>query len=152
MKYLNTFIAFQEFPNEVTLAFNISGCKIHCKDCHSKFLWEDKGTELTLENIDKELTNINSAITCLGFMGDPDRLALNDLIKQVKSKYNYKIGLYSGYDNINSLDINLYDYIKIGKFIKERGGLNNKNTNQVMYEINHNYKFPLMNDITYKFQ
>lgn len=150
LKYINSQVVFREFPDEITLAFNISGCKIHCKDCHSKFLWENVGNDLTLENIDKELSNINSAITCLGFMGDPDREALNKLVKQVKSKYNYKIGLYSGYNDFNNLDVNLYDYIKLGNFIKEKGGLDNLNTNQRMYKIGHT-TFPSLIDITYKF-
>ena len=55
LKYTNTEIVFQEFPDETTLVFNISGCPVHCKGCHSKWLWEDTGTALTIPNINKEI-------------------------------------------------------------------------------------------------
>ena len=38
MKYIDTKIVFSEVPDEITLAINISGCPIHCADCHSKYL------------------------------------------------------------------------------------------------------------------
>ena len=41
MKYVSTEVVFVEIPNEITLAINISGCKIRCPDCHSKYLWDD---------------------------------------------------------------------------------------------------------------
>ena len=34
LKYVNTGIVFQEIPDEVTLAINISGCPCHCPGCH----------------------------------------------------------------------------------------------------------------------
>ena len=35
LKYVNTGIVFQEIPDEVTLAVNISGCPCRCHGCHS---------------------------------------------------------------------------------------------------------------------
>ncbi|SHF88735.1 hypothetical protein SAMN05444364_11530 [Prevotella scopos JCM 17725] len=42
LRYINTDIVFQEFPDEVTLAINISGCPCRCPACHSQFLWANK--------------------------------------------------------------------------------------------------------------
>ena len=41
LKYVNCDIVFQEVPNEVALAINISGCPCHCPGCHSPYLWQD---------------------------------------------------------------------------------------------------------------
>ena len=46
LKFHNYDIVFQEIPDEVTLAVNITGCPCHCPGCHSPHLWEDSGTEL----------------------------------------------------------------------------------------------------------
>ena len=53
IKYYNSMVVFEEIPNEITLAINITNCPCHCKGCHSKFLWEDIGTELTFEELDR---------------------------------------------------------------------------------------------------
>lgn len=44
LKYVNTDIVFQEFPDEVTLAINLSNCPCHCPGCHSSYLWEGRRT------------------------------------------------------------------------------------------------------------
>ena len=41
MKYVDTKIVFQELPNEITLAINISGCPCACIGCHSSYLSQD---------------------------------------------------------------------------------------------------------------
>ena len=51
LKYVNYDIVFQEFPDEVTLAINLSLCPNGCPGCHSAYLKEDIGEELTEENI-----------------------------------------------------------------------------------------------------
>ena len=51
LKYVNHDIVFQEFPDEVTLAVNLSRCPCACPGCHSTYLWGDNGEELTEERI-----------------------------------------------------------------------------------------------------
>ena len=55
LKYTNTDIVFQEIPDEVTLAVNLSGCPCHCPGCHSQYLWGDEGEPLTDERAEKGL-------------------------------------------------------------------------------------------------
>ena len=47
LKYVNYDIVFQEFPDEVTLAINLSLCPNGCPGCHSAYLKDDIGEELT---------------------------------------------------------------------------------------------------------
>ena len=97
LKYANTEVVFQEFPDEVTLAINITGCPNRCKGCHSQYLWEDNGEELTEDVID-QLILANSGITCIGFMGgDQAPQKVVKLSQYVKSKYpTLHTGWYSG--------------------------------------------------------
>ena len=69
LRYINTDIVFQEFPDEVTLAINISGCPCRCPGCHSQFLWANRGDELTAETLSALIHGAKDTITCVGFMG-----------------------------------------------------------------------------------
>ena len=151
VKYVNTQVVFQEIPDEVTLAINLSNCPIHCKGCHSPELWKDIGTKLTFKELSR-LIEENSGISCVCFMGgdnEPDTVVV--LAELVKAKYpKLKVGWYSGQSTFPHPDLDAFDYIKIGPYIEEKGGLDNPNSNQKLYER----ILPLDNgfsDITYKF-
>ena len=149
MKYTDTQIGFQEFPDEISLLINISNCPFHCPGCHSPELWKDIGTELSLGELDK-LINSNKGITCVGFMGgDSNPVYINTLATYVKHNYkDLKVGWYSGNNKLSDvIDIYWFDYIKIGPYIKELGGLDNPNTNQRFYKIENGQLI----DWTYKF-
>ena len=78
LKYVNTGIVFQEIPDEVTLAINISNCPCHCPGCHSHYLWEDIGLPLNPEAIDDFVQKFGSNLTCIAFMGgDGDPKGVN---------------------------------------------------------------------------
>ena len=47
LTYVNHDIVFQEFPDEVTLAINLSRCPNRCPGCHSPYLQQEEGEELT---------------------------------------------------------------------------------------------------------
>lgn len=155
MKYLNTMVTFSEFPDEISLCINITGCKFHCPGCHSPELWnENKGKDLSQRALER-LISENEGITCVGFMGgQPD--IVNMLAERV---YNLglKVGWYWGGDSIpKEIDIKWFDYIKIGPYIKEKGGLDNPNTNQRFYakgstlhKMDANSE--MLYDVTYKF-
>lgn len=148
IKYYNAMVVFEEIPNEITLAINITNCPCHCKGCHSKFLWEDIGTQLTLDELDV-LIEKNRGITTVCFMGgDAEPDAINDLAKYICNEKNLKVGWYSGNDEL-SKDINLewFNYVKIGHYDENFGGLNKKTTNQKLYLV----KNKQLEDITYKF-
>lgn len=138
LKYTDIAVTFREVPNEISLCINISGCPIHCPDCHSKELWEDVGKELTTEVL-KDMIEKNHGITCVCFMGgDAHPEKVNELAKFIKQNINTKLLTcwYSGEEILTEpTDLEYWDFIKLGPYIKEKGGLDNPNTNQKFYEV-----------------
>lgn len=157
LKYVDTLVGFSEIPDEITLSVNISGCPNHCKECHSSYLAQDIGEELTFEKC-CELIESNKGITCFNIMGgdqDANQVFTLALLLEAKYQKTLKLGWYSGKQEFPELDPYIlfrgipFDYIKFGPYIPELGSLNNPNTNQKMYMQNkHNGKFI---DITNKF-
>ena len=87
LKYVETQITFAEVPDEISLCINISGCVIRCKDCHSKYLWDNVGKPLEGNTIIK-LLNRNIGISCLCFMGgDKNPQYINDLAEFTKDLF-----------------------------------------------------------------
>ena len=155
IKYVpqDTSVVFAEIPDEVSLAINLSCCPHHCPGCHSPYLQTDCGEELTTDVLDK-LVKDNKGITCIVFMGgDADKHRLLELARHL-SATGYKLAWYSGEEDIDFYKYGWYfDYIKVGPFIKEKGPLNDPNTNQRLYKTGrlHNYKQIIITDITNKF-
>lgn len=159
LKCFNYDIVCQEIPDEVTLAVNISGCPIRCPGCHSKWLWEDRGDELNEETVGILMKRYGADITCFCFMGgDAEPEEVLRLAKFLKSKYpKIKTGWYSGRSvlpdavsvsspcaSTGSIDsgslskspfCKTFDYIKLGPFIEELGGLRSSKTNQRLFKI-----------------
>ena len=151
LKYVNSDIVFQEIPDEVTLAINISNCPCHCPGCHSHYLWEDIGLPLNPEAIDNFVQKFGSNLTCIAFMGgDGDPKGVNLLAQYVHEEYpQFKVAWYSGRTVISPLITkNDFDYIKIGPYIKHLGPLKKPTTNQRLYRQNDQGEFE---DITSRF-
>jgi len=151
LKYVNTGIVFQEIPDEVTLAINISNCPCHCPGCHSRYLWEDIGLPLNTDAIDAFVEQYGTDITCISFMGgDADPKGVNLLAQYIHEEHSqFKVAWYSG-KTVISAAINKqdFDYIKIGPFIKHLGPLKKPTTNQRLYRQNAQGEFE---DITSRF-
>ena len=139
LKYTNYGVCFQEVPNEITLYFNISNCKVRCEECHSKYLWEDIGEPL-VKNLIDIIDNYKDYITCVCFMGGTNDIAqLKSAIEIVKT-FGLKTCVYTGEeysDKLNKL-LESLNYLKVGPYIEKFGGLDKKTTNQKFYEIINN--------------
>lgn len=138
-------ITTQDVLDEIALGISISGCPLHCKGCHSAFTWDSKfGEELTDEKLEKLIVK-NKYISCVLFYGGEWKVKrLIELIQIVK-KYNLKVCLYTGLmlEEIKQTTpelLDIMDYIKVGRWIEEKGGLNKKTTNQRFYKITHDNK------------
>lgn len=136
LKYLGYSIVFQEVPNEVTLAINISGCPHRCEGCHSKYLWKYEGSYI-IDDLCGLIDKYNGLITCVCFMGgDQNRDDLLECLYVVK-QYNLKTCVYSGLDTLTELIALAIspqcDYIKVGHYDEKCGGLNSPTTNQKFY-------------------
>ena len=147
MKFDSYDIVFQEVPDEITLAINISNCPNRCTDCHSPHLQKDIGEELT-ESILSDLLHVyGDSVTCVCFMGgDGSPENVLHLAKFVKQFYK-KTAWYSGSSELYGQAQTCFDYIKLGKYNEALGGLTSPTTNQRFYSIENT----TMIDITHKF-
>lgn len=135
LKYANYDIVFQEVPEEVTLAINISNCPNQCPGCHSKYLWENIGKNLDKSELDRLVSQYKSGITCVCFMGgDAEPKEVSELAKQLKiNNKNLKMAWYSGKNELpEDVSIEHFDYIKLGRYVAELGPLDSATTNQRM--------------------
>ncbi len=138
LKCYNYDIVAQEIPNEITLALNISGCPNRCPDCHSKWLWEDEGLELTEHFLKLLVDKYYGDITCVCFMGgDQSPEQVNSLAAFIKSNFEgVKTAWYSGASDLStSIRLSNFDFVKIGPYIAEKGGLRSPKTNQKFYKV-----------------
>ena len=138
LKCYNYDIVCQEVPDNITLALNISGCPIHCPGCHSPWLWKDEGLEITEHFLNLLVEKYSEEITCVCFMGgDQDPEYINFLAKCIRGSFpKLKVAWYSGREEISELiDFANFDFIKLGSYIAEKGGLRSETTNQIFYEV-----------------
>lgn len=152
LKFYNYDIVFQEIPDEVTLAVNITHCPIHCPQCHSKFLWEDVGEPLNEESASIMIEEYKDAITCISFMGgDNEPAEVNRMAAGMKQTYpDLKVAWYSGRQELSpEVDARHFDYIKLGPYVEKRGGLKSPSTNQRLYKILETGEWE---DITHRFR
>ncbi len=136
-KYVNTAVVFQEIPDEVTLAINLSNCPCRCPGCHSQYLWSDTGTPLTPLALDKLIEDYGGEVTCVCFMGgDSDPKYIETLARYLRQGHSgLKVAWYSGRSRISStINKAVFDYIKVGPYIKHLGCLKEKTTNQRLYK------------------
>lgn len=138
LKYIGYSVVFQEVPNEVSLAINISGCPHRCEGCHSEYLWEYRGRYIS-DDISFLLQLYSGLITCVCFMGgDQNPEELIRCLSMVK-QHGLKTCLYSGCDFTDIFLKNGIakhcDYIKIGHYDKKLGGLDSSSTNQRFYAV-----------------
>lgn len=139
MKYYNYDIVFQEVPDEVSLAINITNCPNRCKGCHSPHLWLDEGIELDDKELRRLVEKYKGKITCICFMGGDANPKKIEYFSKIVQSCGLKTAWYSGGENIPSdIDCKNFNYIKIGPYIAELGALKSSATNQVFYKISPN--------------
>jgi anaerobic ribonucleoside-triphosphate reductase activating protein len=144
-------IVFKEIPDEVSLAFTISGCQNNCRFCHSPFLKEEIGAYMGVYTMDDRVRENRNFVTTILFMGGEH--LQEELVQHLKHIREYfpelKTAWYCGLDDTqqNKELLDLLDYYKIGSYKEELGGLKQETTNQRLYEkVDGVWK-----DVTYKF-
>ena len=147
LKYASYSIALQEVPDEISLVINITGCPYKCDGCHSEYLWDYYGEYLS-DKIDDLIAQYKGLFTCVCFMGGDQNMSELLEVNEYCKWLGYKTCLYSGSDDIGLLDYKCFDYIKLGAYMKDLGGLDVITTNQKMYKLVDG----LYVDITYRLQ
>lgn len=150
LKYLNSDIVFQEVPDEVALAINLTGCPCRCPGCHSQYLWSDVGKPLTESTLDELIARCHNDITCVALMGGdaiPDEV--NRLMQHLRAKHQkLHTAWYSGRSLLSpAANLKNFDYIKLGPYLAHLGALRSRRTNQRLYRV----KNGKMHDITSRF-
>lgn len=153
LKFVTSDVVFQEVPDEVTLAIDISNCPCHCKGCHSLFLWKDEGIALTKDSLLELILPYEGELTCIGFMGGdiaPGEVASLAAFVHEHFSGSLKTAWYSGRQVLpKGVDVSVFDYVKLGPYIEEKGPLKEETTNQRMYR--RNKETGKWEDITYRF-
>ena len=152
LKYLTYDIVFQEFPDEVTLAVNLSLCPNKCPGCHSSILLGDVGEPLDAAVLMGLVDKYKGEITCVALMGgDNDPGAVQQVLAEVKHHYGttLKTGWYSGRQELPA-DFNpaAFDYVKVGPYREALGALCDRTTNQRFYRVEADGTFT---DLTHRF-
>jgi len=135
-KCITPAVVFQEVPNEISLCFSITGCKIGCNGCHSTELWDDNnGFELTNQKFIQWINKYKSLISCVVFFGG--EWQANALIEKliIANNLGLKTCLYSGQDYLDINIIQHLTFLKTGRWQAKLGGLESTTTNQVFRNV-----------------
>lgn len=154
LKYVNHDIVFQEFPDEVTLAINLSCCPNGCTGCHSAYLRGDVGEELTLQRLEALIESYAGEITCVALMGgDNDPQTVASHLQYVRRHFDrrYKTGWYSGHTQLPESAVlqSAFNYVKLGPYRPQCGPLSSPDTNQHFYKVLPDGS---LDDLTFRFQ
>ena len=152
LKYLTYDIVFQEFPDEVTLAVNLSLCPNKCPGCHSSILMGDIGEVLDSTVLIGLVEKYKGEITCVALMGgDNDPGKVQEVLLEVKQLFgdSLKTGWYSGCQELPA-DFNpaAFNYVKVGPYREALGALRDRTTNQRFYRVESDGSFI---DLTHRF-
>lgn len=150
MKYYTAGIVFSEIPGEIVLEFGITNCPFKCEGCHSPFLQSDIGEPLSFEIIKKYIDDYFPALSCILISGgDRNPTEVEILFRIIKNSFpNIKTAWYSGREKLpDNIKIDNFDYIKLGPYKKDLGGLDSPTTNQRLYKVVNGE----LEDITHKF-
>jgi len=131
------FIGFQEVPDEISAIWAFTGCTFKCKGCHSKEYWDaENGVPFNLEWFVEELDAYKDKVSCVCFFGGEWDIVTLWLAVSEAQFAGYKVALYSAYPDKECLPddiLGFLDYLKLGAYVEELGGLAEKTTNQRMY-------------------
>lgn len=138
LKYYTKQVVFQEVPNEISVSFSIAGCPNNCKGCSWKnaiqFLKEKELTDEYYYDILQQYKNLASCILFLGGEWDSP-----DLVNKLRTaqEQGYKTCLYTGLDlgKVKPEIMKHLDYIKVGPYIANLGGLSERTTNQKFINV-----------------
>lgn len=137
MRYVSRQIVFREIPQEISLAYLISGCQRRCPGCHSADSWNSwAGNLLSVDSFSNDLSKYRLSITCvLFFGGEWHQNQLTELLVLARQE-GLKTALYSGETGVSDKIVRHLDYLKLGPYVQALGGLESPRTNQRLINLN----------------
>ncbi len=126
----------QEIPGEISLALSISGCPVRCPGCHSPFTWNPSyGEPLDERVLTGFLDRYQGMISCVLFYGGEwEKDTLMAHLRVIRER-GLLTALYTGRDQVEDELAIMLDYVKLGPWIAERGGLDSEDTNQRLIDL-----------------
>ena len=150
--YTEVCLSPHEVPDHSSLCIYISGCVNGCIECHYPLLQQSNYGDLLFANYENIVALYSAYATCICFLGEGNNTCeeheeFENMVAYARLQ-GLKTCLYCGRDTVIESWMEIFDYIKLGGFQKNRGGLDSPTTNQRMFEkAAHGYV-----DITYKFR
>lgn len=125
-------ISLLEVPGEISLTLGVSGCPHNCPGCS----WAKEDTEgenVTIQEFSNKLDSLKGSVTVVTFLGGE---WFNDIegFLQLTKDSGFKTCLYTGLDSVD-IDMNLLDYLKVGSWKRDLGGLDSEETNQKFIKV-----------------
>lgn len=151
-------IVFQEVPDETTLALNISDCPHQCPGCHSSYLWQPVGEVLSFDWLQSVLDRY-PYLTCVSIQGGDRNYHEVELVAQWIHGRGIKTCWYTGFKQLpGDLQLQHFDFVKIGPYVEALGGLKSRTTNQRFYKVEmfpddnntYHYKLHDMTEVFWK--
>lgn len=145
MKFFDTDIVFKEIPDEISLCFSMFGCPHKCVNCHWNTIDKANLYDLNITIAQNIADKYKNKVSCILFLGGEWDIEFIDVVKIFKNN-GFKVALYTGldFDYVDVELIKILDYIKVGRYIDDLGGLESPITNQVLYKLDNmevlNYK------------
>jgi len=136
MEVFDKTITYQEVPDKICFTIFVAGCKNNCKNCSWKGKF-DKISNFGLEDFEKEIKEKKDYVDVIVFLGGEWLDNFVDYLKVAK-RNGFETCLYTGLDDVNNEIKSNLDYLKVGKYIEERGSLFSRNTNQRFYDLKNN--------------
>jgi anaerobic ribonucleoside-triphosphate reductase activating protein len=132
--FYNEHIVLQEVPGEISICFNIAGCPLNCPGCS----WRDTKMppkELTIE-LYKSILDRNAGLaTCVVFMGGEWKKAELATLLATARERGFKTCFYTGARRVDLEILAQLDFIKMGPWRADKGGLDNAGTNQIFFKL-----------------
>lgn len=150
-----TGITLNELPNHIAFYIQLAECTIHCKGCHSGFLWgtcEHVSIDYILELAREQIKIGADSIIIFGDINN--NIDDNEFFILCKSLSELApVCVYSGASSVErSLGktdtLKYLSYIKLGGYDDSLGPLNHSSTNQRLYAVNNGV---IDDDLTYLF-
>ena len=130
----------REVPGESSICIYISGCCHNCANCHYPLLKEKDYGDKLIDFYRDIIALYRRQATCVCFLGEGANGEIEHHEFRIAVDYAHqqalKACLYSGRDVDIEAWMTMFDYVKLGSYRADKGGLESIFTNQVMWRKN----------------